>query len=311
MISVIVPAYNAEDYIEECLQSLNIQTYKDFEVIVIDDGSNDKTKDVIKKYALMDNRIRPYYNENHGVSYSRNFGLRRCNGEYITFVDSDDVVSETFLETLYNNLVKYDADMSAINVAKQHNFSENLFTNGEDFLFEGEDILRQLFGVYEGFLCNKLFKKSLLHKNNIFMEQTIGVCEDLLFNVQYLRNCNRVIYNTGVKYFYRQISNSAINRLDNKKWFDCINAYQKILPLLSEYPSVKISATSCYTLHLCEAMYRMKYISDFTEEEKNKILRDWKASIGLFSSFDIKCKIKIILYRCFPGIVMKYRRRKL
>ncbi len=311
MISIVTPAYNAEKYIEYCLLSLSKQTYKDFEVIIVDDGSNDGTRKIVEKYASIDNRFKPYFNKNHGVSYSRNFALERCKGEYVAFVDSDDIVAVDFLEKLINNLLKYDADMSAINVAKKCEFNEQVFNNGNDILFEDEEILNQLFGTYEGFLWNKLYKKSMFHKNKIFMEQTISICEDLLFNVQYLRNCHKVVYNTGVKYFYRQLPNSAINRLDNKKWFDCIKAYHRILPLLEEYSLVKIKAASCYSLFLCEAMYRMKYISDYTKVDREKIKKEWKKSINLFNQFPIKQKVKIIIFRCFPYIVMKYRRRKL
>lgn len=311
MISIIVPAYNAEKYIEDCLISLCNQTYTDFELLVVDDGSKDKTKDIIEKYVNLDKRIKPFYNENHGVSFSRNFALKKAKGDYITFVDSDDIVAPDFLEVLLSELLKYNADMSAIKVIKSNVFNDFLFDSGISYSFKGEEIFSQLFSSYEGFLCNKLFKKSVIEKNKIILDTTINICEDLLFTIQYLECCKLVIYNSGVKYFYRQTSTSAFNNLNNLKWFDCLKSYEEILNLLDAYPNVKIQVEYNYVILLCEALYRIRYIYEGSEDLLLNINDQWKKSRQYFSEFNLTQKLKIILFRFFPYFVMKFRRRKL
>ena len=154
-VSVIVPAYNAEKYLKECLDSICAQTYPALEIIVVDDGSKDATASIIKNCAEQDVRIIPFYNENHGVSYSRNFGLEHCTGEYVTFVDADDLVARDFANQMVHDLEESDADMAVIGVAKSRSFQPELFTSGTTLLYEEPGMLEQVFGVFEGFVWNK------------------------------------------------------------------------------------------------------------------------------------------------------------
>ena len=124
-ISVIVPAHNAEKYLRECLNSICNQTYQNLEIIIVDDGSNDSTASIVKKYADQDKRITPYYNENHGVSYSRNFALNRCTGDYVAFVDSDDIIAPDFIGQMVHDLEKVDADIATVGVVKTEYFRRN------------------------------------------------------------------------------------------------------------------------------------------------------------------------------------------
>ena len=101
-ISIIVPVYNTEKYLSKCLNSLIKQTYKDIEIIVVNDGSKDKSLEIAKKFAKQDNRIKVFNKENGGLSSARNFGIEKASGEYIGFVDSDDYIKENMFEILYN-----------------------------------------------------------------------------------------------------------------------------------------------------------------------------------------------------------------
>ena len=112
-ISIIVPVYNAEDYLKRCLDSLINQTYKNIEIIIIDDSSTDNSKEIIKKYASKDNRIRTFFSEiNQGVSKSRNIGLKSFFGDYVLFMDSDDYLKDDALEIMLDRSIKYNADGS-------------------------------------------------------------------------------------------------------------------------------------------------------------------------------------------------------
>lgn len=310
-VSVIVPAYNAEKYIEACLDSICEQTYPVLEILVVDDGSKDLTASIIRSRAEQDARIIPYYNENHGVSYSRNFGLEHCTGEYVTFVDADDLVAPDFIAQMIHDLEEADADIAVIGVAKSKLFEPEMFTNGVTSTYEESEMLKQVFGAFEGFVCNKLYRKSLLQTKSIRLEQSIAVCEDLLFNVIYLLNCKKAVYNCGQKYFYRQIENSASNRLDNPKWFDAMKAYQQIIRLVKDYPVVYRLAAFQYAMFLCAAKYRIRFIEDSNGEIKRKVDEEWKRLRPEWESFNAKQRLKLYVFSIAPKTVIKYQRKML
>ena len=120
LITIVVPVYNTHDYLGKCLDSLLCQTYKDIQIICIDDGSTDDSKDLIGKYIRKDERVSYYYQENGGAASSRNHGIdlfmKDKNTDHIIFVDSDDFVEKDFVETLYDTLIKYDADIATCNM---------------------------------------------------------------------------------------------------------------------------------------------------------------------------------------------------
>lgn len=310
-VSIIIPAYNAEEYLEVCLASVCGQTYQELEIIVVDDGSKDATTSIIKNCAEQDKRIFPYYNENHGVSYSRNFALDRCTGEYVAFVDSDDIVAPDFVEQMVYDIEAFDADMASVGVAKSRNYQPEIFTDGKTAVYEHTESLRQLFGAYQGFTCNKLYKKCLLQTNQVRLRQDIAVCEDLLFNVTYLLRCTRVTYNDGARYFYRQVKNSASNRLDNPKWFDALRAYQQILTLLKPCPDVYPAAVFEYAMILCAAKYRLKFIDDHDGRLKSQIDAAWAQVRPCWNWFRAKWRLKLYIFSAVPGIVIHYQRRRL
>lgn len=310
-VSVIIPIYNAEKYLNECLDSILSQTYNNLEILAIDDGSEDTTASLIKSFADQDERIVAYYNDNHGVSYTRNFGLKHCTGEYVTFVDSDDIVSQDFIEQMVHDLEESKADIAVTNVTKNSVFKPEMFTNGDTILYKDSQMLEQLFEKFEGFLCNKLYKTNLILKNNIWLEEDIAVCEDLLFNVRYFLNCKKAVYNSGKKYFYRQISDSATNRLNNSKWFDTMKSYEQIIYLLQNYPSASKLAYFQYSMFLCAAKYRIRFIKDDDFGIKNKLRKEWKKMRPKWKYFSLKQKIKLYIFSILPKVIMKYQRRKL
>ena len=113
-ISVIVPVYNVQDYLSECVQSILNQTFSDFELLLIDDGSTDHSGEIADQLEDLDPRIQVYHKKNGGLSDARNYGLERAQGEYLAFIDSDDYVAANYLETLINLIVEYSADASCL-----------------------------------------------------------------------------------------------------------------------------------------------------------------------------------------------------
>lgn len=143
------------------------------------------------------------------------------------------------------------------------------------------------------------------------MEQDIAVCEDLLFNVRYLLNCKKAVYNSGKKYFYRQIENSASNRLDNPKWFDAMKAYQQIIELVNDYPSIYRMAAFHYAMFLCAARYRVHFVEDGEGRLRQKIDTEWKKLRPQWKEFSIKQRAKLCVFSVAPRTVIKYQRRML
>ena len=226
-ISIIVPIYNRELYLEECLNSIINQTYSNIEIILINDGSTDGSNDIINKYKERDNRIIAYTQKNSGVSSARNKGIELANGEYITFVDSDDVISNYYIETMVLNLEK-----DALVICNMKEFKNNKISLDS---LDNSDIANSVdvsFMVNKRMIntpCCKLYSKRIIDDNNISFDETISLGEDLLFNIYYIKHINKIIYHSAVLYYYRK-SNS--NSLSSKYYKDMRDIQ---IMLLSEF----------------------------------------------------------------------------
>ena len=200
LISIIVPVYNVERYLDDCLKSLINQTYKNIEIIIINDGSTDKSLDIVKKYKEIDKRIVLIDRENKGVLYSKVEGYKKSRGKYITYVDSDDWIEQDAIETLYNYIIEYDADVVKAdygyndsiepsgNLAK---IKENKFITKENFEPEFYDML--LKDITINSLCAQMFKRELLCSNVLDIDTTITLGDDLEFNMQLYKNINNIL----------------------------------------------------------------------------------------------------------------------
>ena len=183
-VSVIVPVYNTEMYLEKCLSSLKNQTLKEMEFIVIDDGSTDKSFEIMKKYAKDDKRFRVYSKENEGVGKTRNLGIELSKGKYVGFVDSDDFVSNDYFEELYNSAKKMDAEISVSpNVYMIENDKSKKISRPIDSHRNKEVIDDFSFLISDaGEQWDKIYKKSFLDKNNIRCLEDRVWFEDVWFS---------------------------------------------------------------------------------------------------------------------------------
>ncbi|WP_147556461.1 glycosyltransferase family 2 protein [Catenibacterium mitsuokai] len=199
LISVIVPVYNLENYIERCLASIQSQTYSNIEIIVVDDGSIDSSWNIINRIAKEDNRIIPIHKENGGVSSARMLGLANANGEWIGFVDGDDEIEEDMYEVLINNAFEYDADIS--HCGYKMIFNDGRITSFYDTKVKKiQDNTTGIIDLLEGDLiepglCNKLYKKSLFE--DIELDTNIKINEDLLLNYYLFKNSFEYPQTTG------------------------------------------------------------------------------------------------------------------
>lgn len=232
LISVIVPVYNLENYIERCLKSIQSQTYRNIEIIVVDDGSIDGSWNVIKRIAKEDNRIIPIHKENGGVSSARMLGLANANGEWIGFVDGDDEIEEDMYEVLINNAFECNADIShcgykmIFNDGRITSFYDTKVKKIQDNTTGVIDLLEG--DLIEPGLWNKLYKKSLFE--DIELDTNIKINEDLLLNYYLFKNSQLSIFEDLTKYHYIIRDNSASrSKLNDYKIYDPIRVKEIIL----------------------------------------------------------------------------------
>ena len=228
LISVIVPVYNVERYLPRCIESILKQTYKNFELILVDDGTPDRSGIICDRYAEKDSRIKVIHKENGGVSTARNAGIDAAKGEWITFVDSDDWIEEKYLNMLLEPAIKSGLDLVVGTV--QHRdltiFSfpihdEIVDVNQTEKIHIVKAISRQEFGGP----CVKLFKASIIQDNNIRFISGIKIGEDAIFVKQYLRYSKRFALISGTIYYYNRLNDKSVTYtpqfLDKRaEWID-------------------------------------------------------------------------------------------
>ena len=206
LISIIVPVYNVEQYLRQCIESIIRQIYKNLEIILIDDGSTDNSGKICDEYALKDDRIIIIHKQNGGVSSARNAGLKIAKGDYIGFVDGDDYIRNDMYEELYNTAIKTNTELVVCNYLKGN--ENNWITNN---VFP----LQQILTIKEAFqylykcesIYTKMFKKNII--NNIFFDENIVYGEDRLFYIEAYKKIDKIGCLPSAKYFYRTNPNSS------------------------------------------------------------------------------------------------------
>ena len=243
-ISVIVPVYNVEYYLKQCLDSIVNQTYRNLEIIVVDDGSTDSSGDICDEYAQIDARIKVIHKENGGLSSARNAGLDVCTsgGELIAFVDSDDWLELDMFEVLYTNLKEKNVDIACVGYYQcyMNKIVKGNFCKGK--LYSGENLISEICedGYYNLAVWNKLFKRSIFDKIR-FPENRY---EDAFIFFEILERVSKVYISQETKYFYRQRKDSIMNKVFDDNVLDNITyrelfletahkRYQRLIPLMS------------------------------------------------------------------------------
>ena len=246
-VSVIVPVYNVENYLEKCLDSLLNQTLKNIEIICINDGSKDNSGDILKKYASIDNRIIVKTQENAGLSAARNAGMEVAKGEYIGFVDSDDWVDLDYFEKLYNTAKQNNCDIAVAGVIRLNKFKrkyylkyeETTITDNKDKKFELCDIPEQ------GCVWNKIYRTKFLQSLGLKFEEGIYY-EDAIFSPQAVYYSKNLVTVPDVYYYYWRNSNSIVAKSSKKKEIDYNYAMQKAAAFIKE-KNIDISSHDGYT----------------------------------------------------------------
>ncbi len=215
LISVIIPVYNTQQYLKQCIDSVINQTYKNLEIILVDDGSTDDSPKICDEYTLKDNRIKVIHKQNGGVSSARNAGLKIAKGDYIGFVDSDDFIAPDMYETLCRELISTNTDLVICNwYIECDKWIENTVFPKEKVLTIQEAV-KYLYRSSS--VCTRLFKKNTIE--NIFFNEKIGFGEDRLFYLEVYNKINKISCCPSAKYYYRKNLNSTTNANEIKENF--------------------------------------------------------------------------------------------
>lgn len=225
-ISVIVPVYKVEPYIHKCVDSILAQTFTDYELILVDDGSPDTCGNICDEYAQKDARIHVIHKENGGLSDARNAGMKIACGEYVIFIDSDDYIDADMLSYLYENLKKADADMATCGIYEVYADRIEKQEEEPDFVCSGEEAFRCILRGHtiRGEIWNKLIKRSCISD----LEFPKGkLYEDIFYTVDMMQRIKKVAVGTKPKYYYLHRSDSITGKAYRPKLFDIIDGYTK------------------------------------------------------------------------------------
>ncbi len=235
MISVIVPVYNVEKYLERCANSILAQTYRDFELLLVDDGSTDGSGAMCDKLARSDGRVRVLHKENGGLSDARNFGLDHMRGEYVTFIDSDDYIGPKYLQVLIGMMENKSVDMTVVSMVSVSTENvEFLDSNDETLVWSRDQAFKEIaVGRKTGVsACAKLFKAALFIETRFPKGRYY---EDMLTTPYVIEKCDQVCYSSSVQYYYYQRDDSIMHSVSDKKVDDWNEGIEKLYQYANRY----------------------------------------------------------------------------
>jgi capsular polysaccharide biosynthesis protein cpsJ len=288
LISVVVPIYNVEKYLRLCLDSLLMQTYTNFEVLMINDGSPDDSANICKEYLAKDRRFQYFEKENSGPSDTRNYGIEHSKGEYITFVDSDDWLKETFLADLYEAITRTGADIALSTYIKYDDLQSvyNIPIIGEYYerIWMSDEFIRELpkLEMKDNSYSNpwaKLFKRELFRTIRFPKGKLI---EDTRTNIKLFLESSRLVYINKCLYFYRIRGGSVIQTITEKLLEDVLDTLVERLCLVT----IKGLYSDIYRDSLLESLKFRSYQAYTCDMKDTEIYRRYQEMIYLIEKMD-------------------------
>ncbi len=294
-ICVIVPVYNVEKYVKKCIESIMAQSYSNIEVIIVDDGSTDNSLDICIKTSKEDKRVKVVSKQNGGLSDARNYGMKFCTCKLITFVDSDDYISNDYIKNLYELMIKYNADISCTNYIKIIGdiFLDKKIKYNYEKVFNSQNAIIDV--LYQKNIANstwgKLYKYELF--NNVLFPKG-KLCEDLGTFYKLFEKSSIIAYSSLQDYYYLQRETSIMGSKFNEKKIDGLNFAKDIYKKYSK-TKVKKAAES----RICaECVNLLNQIPKDNKTTKNKVMFDLKKHcLSVILDYKVKfaLKIKILL----------------
>ena len=315
LISVIIPVYNVEEYLHYAIESLEKQTYKNFEIILVNDGSTDDSGKLCDKYSEKYSNVRVFHKENGGLSDARNFGVQKAEGEFITFLDPDDYLEAYSLELLAGIQEKYNCDIisTRVKATELYNVYVNHSLTEEDFknviVMDRDIFLEEAFydKVATVSACGKLYRKSILEipfpKGRIY--------EDLYIISEHVGKVNKIVHTPLQIYNYYKRQGSIVNSKFTSKqydFFDAINHNRGIIKGKYNNKQNLENAVNAKEVAGGLKICNTAYLTNLNDVNKiNSILKKNKMSFLLNKRINIKFKIKYILFTLSPKIFYRIK----
>ena len=311
LISVIVPVYKVEAYLDPCVESIVNQTYRNLEIILVDDGSPDRCPEMCDAWAAKDSRIKVVHKKNGGASDARNAGLDVFLGDYVTFIDADDLVASDMVEVLFKGCVDNGADVS---MCALQNFSENApcldgRNSSAEKILSGEFVCTQFFCCYGPNPVSKLFKRSVVKESRFILGRKMG--EDAAFTYPILYAQERICFVQRYMYFYRSNPSSVTGKYSLKQ-LDELDTLQEMLAFYKEKKEGKI-----YNAMVLE--YFARIVAHEHKIEKNlvgdiqnlQLLAEQKKQLAHKKNFSMKTRMLLTFGLLFPDVfrVLFFRRQ--
>lgn len=307
LVSVIIPVYNIESYVRKCLESISKQSYKNMEILIINDGSTDDTGVICDEFVKKDERFRVIHKNNSGVSDSRNQGIKGAKGKYLVFVDGDDYVAEDYISTLVRVIKCNTAEVgcadyyveSADIIEVHSDKTETVVTMNSN---EAINLLSYE-SFYQGYLWNKIFERKVIIDNDLYFEPEIKIWEDMLFCLKYFAHIESVSYIHKPIYYYVQREGSAMNdpsiwnQYTHWKALECM--WKEVQPFEGAF---KEYIRNFYANDLASALGKRKVC------DKESIRRSIKKIRSLHGKLSFKHRVKMKLFKILPDIMIRIYR---
>ena len=314
LVSIIVPVYNAEQYISRCISCILDQTYRNIELILVDDGSSDKSVQIIDEKSGKDKRIVVIHKSNGGASDARNTGLSVCRGSYICFVDADDIIDPEYVMTMLTIAKEYDCDIVQCEYKRVNN-RDIVFTKGDNKIsvVSNIDMLNRIYSksnVDTIVLWNKLFKKSVIAD----IRFPVGIMfEDEVFCPRVIYNASRIAITNSTLYYYYHNNNSVMNTEYSKKKLDIFTALKLRMDFYCQCGLNDLYEKDLYKYmnKLLQNIYLVKksQIADKSSIKRRLIGDYWgKYRETLSVSWPLKRKIALLIWGILPGSYTFFRK---
>lgn len=313
-ISVIIPVYNVEKYLDQCIQSIIQQTYKDLEIILVDDGSKDQSGTICDRYASIDQRIKVIHKSNGGLSNARNTGLQEASGDYVLFVDSDDYYEKKDgIEILLQSIINHPVDILNFHFKKyiedkeQYQIVFNEISTDELYAIKNyEDQLAWMMknSQYISSACNKLIKRQLLIENHLFFEEGV-LSEDIEWSIKLMIIARSMGISNLDFYVYRQREDSITHSVSDKHIQDLFQIIDKSNELINKLSNKKIKE-SCY--HYLSFQYGTLLINiHYASKKIRNMYYDKIKKYSYILAYHCDNRIKILYYiKCIFGFRTLY-----
>lgn len=306
LISVIVPIYNVAPYLDRCVSSLVNQTYRNLEILLVDDGSTDASGQIADAWGARDPRIVVFHQEHGGVSSTRNFGLDRARGAYLSFVDSDDFVDEAFIQVLYETLVSAGVKMSMIGYQRftdEKDIAVDRTRERETAILSTEKAMELLYEANAGdYAWNKLYSRELFSG----IRYPVGrVFEDAGTTYLLIDRCDNVVYCPAPLYFYFQRADSIVHTVTDKMRVDRFEMlFQRYLYIKDRYPGILVNKT--YFLN--RIFETIPYLPE--ELRVRGIAEAAQLAKELGNKISLKTKLKCLALQTVPRLYAWNKKRK-